>query len=756
MERLCMGCMEKYDDSLDVCPYCGYAFDTPPEQSYHLKPGTILHGQYVVGRVLGFGGFGITYIGWDYVMERKLAIKEYLPGEFATRVPEENQVTIYSGDREEQFKAGLVKTIDEAKRLAKFEHVPGIVQIYDCFEENGTSYIVMEYLRGMSLKDYLLKKGRLPLDEALNITLQVATAMEEVHKEGLLHRDIAPDNIYVLNPDEEDHLEVKILDFGAARYATTKHSKSLSVIIKPGYAPEEQYRSRGDQGTWTDVYALAAVLYKMITGVTPADAMERSVNDTLKKPSRLGVKISRPMETALMNALHVKIQDRTQTMEEFAAELMAAEVKERHITPNKKNPVAIPKWLFAGAGAISMVIVTIGVLLLTGVISLHISADSSTLEDNMTYVPNVVNRTEDEGLILLQDAGLGMNADHRDFSEEIPLNMISYQAQRANSTLPKGDYVQVWVSMGPETGMIPSVLGLQKEEAVSILAEAGFDNVSLKKSDEPGGYNTILRIQRSGESLGTGLALDVGSSVALSTEITLVWCGTQAESSEGMTYVPDVDITSLTKEEVEQTFTEAGLNVTWIGEYDENAPLDTVLGMEDYESGQEVTAGTFIKVLYSLGQEKISMVNISRDYTEDGARKILEGLGLNLGDVSYEYSSSVSEGRVISQSIEVGAEVHAGDTIDIVVSRGPVPTEAATRQTQAQTQAQTRAQTEPETAAPQTEPETATPQTELETQPQTQAQTEAQTAAPQTQPETVSPEGDDLAEFLGIADPNAY
>lgn len=91
MERICMGCMEKYDDSMEVCPHCGYIFDSPPEKSYHLKPGTVLHGKYVVGKALGYGGFGITYIGWDYVMERKLAIKEYLPGEFATRAPEEKK-----------------------------------------------------------------------------------------------------------------------------------------------------------------------------------------------------------------------------------------------------------------------------------------------------------------------------------------------------------------------------------------------------------------------------------------------------------------------------------------------------------------------------------------------------------------------------------------------------------------------------------------------------------------------------------------
>ena len=227
MKQLCMGCMKEYDDQFDICPYCGYAVNTPPKQSYHIRPGSMLQQRYIVGKVLGYGGFGITYVGWDKLMERKVAIKEYLPSEFATRMPTQQKVTVYSGDKAEQFREGLLKTLEEAKRLAKFESVPGIVQIYDCFEANGTSYIVMEFLEGMPLKRYLEERGKMPPEQAVPIILQVANAMEAVHRTGILHRDIAPDNIYILNPDEADTLQVKLLDFGAARYATTKHSKSL-------------------------------------------------------------------------------------------------------------------------------------------------------------------------------------------------------------------------------------------------------------------------------------------------------------------------------------------------------------------------------------------------------------------------------------------------------------------------------------------------------------------------------------------------
>lgn len=156
-------------------------------------------------------------------------------------------------------------------------------------------------------------------------------ALEDVHKAGIIHRDIAPDNIFITNDGK-----VKLLDFGAARYATTLHSKSLSVILKPGYAPEEQYRTRGNQGPWTDVYAMAATLYRAVTGVIPEDSLERTANDTVKEPSKLGIKLPQNIENAIMNALNIKAEDRIQSAKEFA-DALAGEIElERVIIKQKK------------------------------------------------------------------------------------------------------------------------------------------------------------------------------------------------------------------------------------------------------------------------------------------------------------------------------------------------------------------------------------------------------------------------------------
>ena len=276
------------------------------EEQIHMEPGIILHNRYIIGRVLGYGGFGVTYLGWDGKLEMKVAIKEYLPSEFSTRMPGQTKVSVFRGEKKVQFDEGLGKFVDEARRLANFKNEDGIVRVYDSFEENDTAYIIMEYLDGETLTSYMEREGTIPEDKAVEMLMPIMKSLEVVHKEGILHRDIAPDNIFITKTGD-----TKLIDFGASRYATTSHSRSLTVIIKPGYSPEEQYRSNGDQGPHTDVYALGATLYKMLTGKTPPDAMERRAKfegqnkDILVEPRKIKKEISQVRETAILNAMNV-------------------------------------------------------------------------------------------------------------------------------------------------------------------------------------------------------------------------------------------------------------------------------------------------------------------------------------------------------------------------------------------------------------------------------------------------------------------
>ena len=312
-ERVCYGCFAEKEPGIP-CPRCG--FHENDGQPYLALPlGTILNGRYLVGKVLGVGGFGITYLGYDLTLEIKVAIKEYMPSALATRHPDHYSVAL-TGRVEEDYQYGMERFLDEAKILAKLQNTPHIVSVQNYFKENGTAYFVMEYIDGMSLKAYLAKNGdKIPYNQAITILQPIMEALVQVHGLNLLHRDISPDNIYITTKGES-----RLLDFGAARFALGD-GKSVSVILKHGYAPEEQYSSHGNQGPWTDVYAMGATLYRCITGQLPPDSVERIHGDTMKKPSELGFRIPAHVENAIMKALSVRTEDRFPNMEAFIGAL---------------------------------------------------------------------------------------------------------------------------------------------------------------------------------------------------------------------------------------------------------------------------------------------------------------------------------------------------------------------------------------------------------------------------------------------------
>ncbi|MCD2493025.1 DUF5050 domain-containing protein [Lacrimispora sp. NSJ-141] len=282
---------------------------------HHLPFRTILNGKYMVQRVLGEGGFGITYEGWDLNLELKVAIKEYYPSGFVTRG--NTEVIAYTGGGEEYYEKGKQKFLSEAKTLARFYFLPGIVGVKDFFLENNTAYIVMEFLDGVTLKTYTEQAGgRLPSQQVLDFMRPVMHSLAEVHKSGLIHRDISPENIMITKEGQ-----VKLLDFGAARDISPEGEKSLSVLLKPGYAPEEQYRTHGEQGPWTDVYALCATIYRCVTGESPEEPLERARHDELKPPSMMGAQLTPQQDMAIVRGLSLYAENRFQNVEELEAAL---------------------------------------------------------------------------------------------------------------------------------------------------------------------------------------------------------------------------------------------------------------------------------------------------------------------------------------------------------------------------------------------------------------------------------------------------
>ncbi|MCM1538607.1 MAG: protein kinase [bacterium] len=315
-DKLCPGCMRIVEEkqSIEICPHCGYDLKNTKIVPHQLKPFSILNGKYLTGKVIGEGGFGITYLGMDLTLEMAVAIKEFYPNGFVTRdAAVSPEVTIFAGQNMQDIERWRDNFIREARSLAKCNNLEGIVKVQEFFYENNTAYIVMEYVDGTTMKNYLKQNGgKLPADRVFHMIEPVIRSLQQVHETGLIHRDISPDNLMITKQGQ-----VKLLDFGAARDVSGAAEKSLSVMLKRGYAPEEQYRSRGRQGAWSDVYALCATIYKCLTGVTPLESVERLRDDNLKMPGELGVILPAEQEEALQKGLAVCAEDRIQSMREL-------------------------------------------------------------------------------------------------------------------------------------------------------------------------------------------------------------------------------------------------------------------------------------------------------------------------------------------------------------------------------------------------------------------------------------------------------
>lgn len=312
-----MRCMARKADEQEACPVCGFIERDFVPEKHHLPPRTILKGQYLVGCALGEGGFGITYIGWDLFLHMPVAIKEYFPSGVVIRDQGQHTVNVFAGKDEQSFLLGRDRFFREAQKVARFDNNPGVVSVKNCFLENGTAYIIMEYISGINLGTYAAQRGgKLGFQETLQLLKTPIQTLEELHRYSTYHRDISPENLMLSKTGT-----VKLIDFGSAMESDSE-KKTRVLMVRSGYSPVEMYSSTGKDGPYSDVYSMAATIYKLITGVTPPAATERLNADSLVRPTMLGVKeISQEQEAALMKGMAVQLNDRYQTMAEFFHDL---------------------------------------------------------------------------------------------------------------------------------------------------------------------------------------------------------------------------------------------------------------------------------------------------------------------------------------------------------------------------------------------------------------------------------------------------
>ena len=306
IDKLCPGCMQHLKDSNTTCPHCGY-----PEKHLTVKDSlpvfSILAGKYLLGAPLGKGGFGITYIAMHLPDEKIVAIKEYFPANLAVRDTDNETVVPADDTKAVYYRTGMKSFSEEGRILYLLSDIEHIVHVTEQIQANNTTYLVMEYVPGISLKKYMKQQQKLFSEqEMLTLMQPILLALQTMHQKGILHRDISPENL-MLSPDNT----LTLIDFGAARTFSRSDDDNLTVILKRGYAPEEQYHSNSRQGPWTDLYAVCAVMYQMLTGILPQEASARAEEDHLTPISRIeGLSLSPSTCAALEKGLQMDPMER--------------------------------------------------------------------------------------------------------------------------------------------------------------------------------------------------------------------------------------------------------------------------------------------------------------------------------------------------------------------------------------------------------------------------------------------------------------
>lgn len=501
---ICPSCNREVGSGIKFCPYCGYNINgtnpTAVHQLHQLQPNTMLNDRYRIDKVIGEGNFGITYLAMDTTLQMKVAVKEFYPKGYVTRESgNSSQVTIYEGSKSAHVAKWRDNFINEARNLAQLSGSPGIVEVKNYFDENGTAYIVMEYLDGDDLETYIEKNGytaandvqyglgkRISVEQTKQIMEPVFEALAKVHEAGMVHRDISPDNIKFNAKGV-----LKVFDFGAAKEIDLFGTTEKTVMLKLGYAPEEQHRKTGKQGPWTDVYALCATFYKCITGIIPIDSMERIYEDTLKKPSELGIQINPYDEMALMMGLAIYADKRFADMNA----LYKAFYRSGTVTPPGSGPKPIPKsepkskkGLIIGLGVAAAVALIAVVVVLLINMDIFSGTSSSVAKKDKNGKSETVETKEDEEDELITELQDMMNSqEYEDLIDELlgldEDDLTEEQAEAVEALLPAAISAQMSADFTNIDSLASS--GNYEQAFASLEDVKGyFENLSMERKAE--------------------------------------------------------------------------------------------------------------------------------------------------------------------------------------------------------------------------------------------------------------------------------
>mgnify|MGYP000780775502 CR=1 FL=1 len=726
----CWACMEPLEEGQKICPKCQYQNELYYANPRCLKPGTLLNNRFYVGIVLGEGGFGVTYIGWDTILDMTVAIKEYFPANVASRdctASLTNDINIFGGRSEQEYKLGLERYIREARTLSKFHDLHGIVDIRDFFHENNTAYLVMEYLKGPTLEEHIKQYGRMKPEYVFQIMKPVMRSLEKIHQAGMVHRDISPDNIMLSDGC------IKLIDFGAARLANNDNNKSLTVVLKRGFAPEEQYRSNGKQGPWTDVYAICATIYYMLTGKKPPESIERTYEDTLQSFDELEIPVDKEKSNALMKGLAPIYQNRYQSIRDLCNDLYSdseippsqqfrkdqelLEIVEQEeleeeskkevqkaiedsirIREEKKNEKEIPELME------------------------YDQSESIAIWKNTKEPDNFASAKEEQ---VKPPVDIKPEEPPKPEADVEPAQLPKPEADVKPEKLPKPE-----ADVKPEEPPKSEADSKPAESSKYVVVSKDIDSlkpVNPKKETDSrkSGYSGAKENDRSPRKIVITIAAILGV-VIIVVAGRMIYKGTspskpvQNETKKESSVDPstsadalsETDNTVQTTEPVEEitmvdvkkktlqaakaainSLEDQELQVTASQEYSDKIKKGCVI-RQSISAGEKFEKGTKseIKLVISKGSKPVvvpSVLNIDKEK----AIKKLHRKGLKYKILSYQYSSSYKKGAVMQQKIAAGKTVKKGKMVGLVISDGAKPVAQTSTSAQSQTRTQTKSPT---------------------------------------------------------------
>ncbi len=533
-DNLCMGCMREIGEAKQ-CPYCGFKSDSI-QMSPYLPVRTVISNRYLVGKLLENNGEGATYIGWDLTEKKAVKIREFIPDSFTIRTTSNLNLQIMRGS--EDIFTELRQSFEELwTKLAKLKGLSALISVTDVVSDYGTTYAISEHFAGITLRDYLLRSstGYIPWEKARQLLMPILSTLGTLHSQGIIHKGISPSTL-VISPDGK----IKITGFciGAARTARS----DLNSQLFDGYAAIEQYGFDGSQGTWTDIYAFAAVLYRTLIGSDPISAKERMSNDRLMVPGKFAEALPAYVINGLINALQILPEDRTRTVEQLRAELSASpaatavssQYQQRPVVPpsapsgrpaSQQKPASTQQSPKNGKGKkkdsaqiiITSAIISFAICLVVCIIlALTVFRDRVSIDFGGQGNPSevTVQQTQAEPVAVPTFVGrsyldissnpvFAQNFEFGDpeyvYDDEVSEGYIVGQSVQPNEMVAPGTKITLYVSKGKEEIILPNVIGSDYEEAVVRLEELGF--VCKKSETSHGNYreNEIVSMSPSSE-----------------------------------------------------------------------------------------------------------------------------------------------------------------------------------------------------------------------------------------------------------------